>query len=179
MPDAVTLLENDHRKVEALFERYESGDRKVLDQICEELTVHTAIEEKIVYPALADVPDGDVMRHEAETEHDEVKDAVDRLRTMGPAAEEIDHIMQTIVQGVTHHVEEEERRVLPAMRAALGEERMAALGEKLLAAKRQELASLGALDTLTKDELYKMAQVAELPGRSDMTKDQLVDALRS
>lgn len=179
MPDAVTLLENDHRKVEGLFERYESGERKVLDQICEELTVHTAIEEKVLYPALADVPEGDTMHHVAETEHDEVKEAVDRLRTTGPATEEIDHLVQTIVRSVTQHVEDEERRVLPAMRAALGEERMAALGEKLLVAKRQELASLGALGTLTKDELYKMAQVAELPGRSDMTKDQLVDALRS
>lgn len=179
MPDAVTLLQNDHRKVEGLFERFESGDRRVLEQICEELTVHTAIEETILYPALADVPEGDTMRHEAQVEHDEVKEAIDRLRTIGSAAEEVDHLVETIVRGVTHHVEEEEQRVLPAMRDALGEERMARLGDKLLVAKREHLSSLGSLGTLTKDELYKMAQVAELPGRSDMTKDQLVDALRS
>ena len=177
MPDAAERLTHDHRKVEALFERFQSGDRRTLDQICEELTVHTAIEEEVLYPVLPQIEGGDQMRREAETEHEEVKDAVDRLRTLGSASEEVDHIMETIISGVTHHVEEEERDVLPAMRAQLGDERMAALGEKLLEVKREKLASLGSLGSQTKDELYKMAQAASLPGRSDMTKDQLVHAL--
>jgi Rho termination factor, N-terminal domain len=35
------------------------------------------------------------------------------------------------------------------------------------------------LESMTKDELYKRAQEADIPGRSDMTKDELVRALRS
>ncbi len=35
------------------------------------------------------------------------------------------------------------------------------------------------LDDLTKDELYARAQEAEIPGRSEMTKEQLIEALRS
>jgi hypothetical protein len=35
------------------------------------------------------------------------------------------------------------------------------------------------LDDLTKDELYARAQAAEIPGRSDMSKEQLVAALRA
>ena len=35
------------------------------------------------------------------------------------------------------------------------------------------------LEDLTKDELYARAQAAEIPGRSEMSKDQLVAALRS
>jgi hypothetical protein len=34
------------------------------------------------------------------------------------------------------------------------------------------------LDDLTKDELYQRAQEADIPGRSEMTKDELVAALR-
>ncbi|MDX6485117.1 MAG: hypothetical protein QOF43_270 [Gaiellaceae bacterium] len=34
------------------------------------------------------------------------------------------------------------------------------------------------LDNLTKEELYERAQKADIPGRSDMTKDELVAALR-
>ena len=34
------------------------------------------------------------------------------------------------------------------------------------------------LDELTKEELYLRAQEADIPGRSEMTKDQLVAALR-
>lgn len=179
MPDAAALLKRDHRKVEALFERFQAGDRRCLEQICEELTVHTAVEERVLYPVLPQIEGGEAMRREAVTEHEEVKEAVDRLRTLEPGSEEVDHLMQTIVSGVTHHVEEEEREVLPAMSAQLGDERMAVLGEELLEAKRRLLTSLGALGSQTKDELYQMAQVADLRGRSDMTKDQLVAALRS
>ena len=35
------------------------------------------------------------------------------------------------------------------------------------------------LEELTKDELYARAQAAEIPGRSEMSKDQLVAALRA
>jgi uncharacterized membrane-anchored protein YhcB (DUF1043 family) len=34
------------------------------------------------------------------------------------------------------------------------------------------------LEGLTKDQLYERAQKAEIPGRSDMTKEQLIKALR-
>ena len=34
------------------------------------------------------------------------------------------------------------------------------------------------LDKMTKDELYKRAQDADIPGRSEMSKDELVAALR-
>jgi len=32
---------------------------------------------------------------------------------------------------------------------------------------------------LTRDELYERAQEAEIPGRSEMSKDELVEALRA
>jgi hypothetical protein len=35
------------------------------------------------------------------------------------------------------------------------------------------------LEDLTKDELYTRAQKADIPGRSEMTKDELIKALRS
>ena len=34
------------------------------------------------------------------------------------------------------------------------------------------------LEELTKEELYERARVAEIPGRSDMSKEQLIAALR-
>ena len=36
-----------------------------------------------------------------------------------------------------------------------------------------------ALDNLTKDELYQRAQAAEIAGRSGMSKDELIRALRN
>ena len=42
--------------------------------------------------------------------------------------------------------------------------------------KRQRTARTE-LDTLSRDELYKRAQAEDLPGRSNMNKDELRDAL--
>ena len=35
------------------------------------------------------------------------------------------------------------------------------------------------LEGKSKEELYKLAQDADIPGRSDMSKDELVEALRA
>lgn len=52
------LLKEDHKTVEKLFKQFEKvGDdahaekRKIADQVSDELTTHTWIEEKIFYPA--------------------------------------------------------------------------------------------------------------------------------
>jgi len=37
----------------------------------------------------------------------------------------------------------------------------------------------GSLDDLTKEELYVRAQEADIPGRSEMSKEELIDALRA
>ena len=51
-----------------------------------------------------------------------------------------------------------------------------------MAALEQSMARLeeggGGLEDLSKDELYEKATDAEVPGRSKMSKDELVDALR-
>jgi hemerythrin superfamily protein len=52
--DAVALLKADHRKVEELFEKFESTrgtKQKIAEQICMELMIHATIEEEIFYPA--------------------------------------------------------------------------------------------------------------------------------
>ena len=50
MPDAITLLKEDHRKLEGLFKEFQGakGDgrkKKLAEQICAELIVHSQIEE--------------------------------------------------------------------------------------------------------------------------------------
>src|SRR4029079_1345358 len=59
--DAIALLTEDHRKVQALFKQFESlkeseGKRDdkaaLVQQICTELTLHALVEEEIFYPAV-------------------------------------------------------------------------------------------------------------------------------
>lgn len=184
MPTPIELLEKDHRKVEGLFERYkESGDKSVVKQICAELMVHTAIEEKVVYPVLAsDVPNGRQMERHAESEHKEVEDAIKQMMRLGYEGAEVDDLMQKVIGGVTEHVQEEENEVLPAMEASISRDKLEQLGSKLEQAKQREMSTMdghGALVDLTKGELYDMAKEKGIDGRSEMNKDQLIDALRN
>ena len=69
--DAIALLKADHRKVEELFEKYEKSRGKkaeIARQICMELTIHTAIEEQIFYPACLEAVEHDML-DEAQVEH--------------------------------------------------------------------------------------------------------------
>jgi len=54
--DAIALLKADHRKVEDLFEKFENAragsKQKLAEEICNELKIHTIIEEEVFYPAL-------------------------------------------------------------------------------------------------------------------------------
>ena len=183
MPDPIEMLIQDHREVEGLFEKYRSSPSPALiEEICTELTVHTDVEEKVVYPVLGSAVDGGAqMRSHAEDEHGEVTREILKIQKLGYDSPEVDASMQKIMQGVTEHVSEEEGQVFPAMRSQLSEERLMAVGADAMAAKQAlvaETREAGPLIDLTKDELYRMAQEQGIEQRSKMTKKELISALR-
>ena len=75
MPSAGDLLKKDHRKVEELFARFrQTHGESVATEICDELTVHTRVEEQMLYPAVRkDMTGGGKLTDEAEKEHAEAK----------------------------------------------------------------------------------------------------------
>src|SRR5215217_6946234 len=90
--DAVTLIKNDHRKVEALFEQFESAsseDKKaeIAKQVCTELIIHAMIEEELFYPACREAEVEDDMLDEAQVEHDSVKVLVREVMAESPDEE--------------------------------------------------------------------------------------------
>jgi hemerythrin superfamily protein len=186
MADAVTMLEQDHRKVEHLFAQYQNTrDPTVVEQICTELKVHTTIEEEVVYPVVArDLPDGKELDKEARKEHDEVENAIKQIESVGYDSAEVDGLMETIIEGVNHHVQEEESEMFPKLQEELNTDKLTELGKKLAQAKQRAMGGSqttveGDLADMTKDQLYKQAQEADIPGRSEMTKDELVEALEN
>jgi hemerythrin superfamily protein len=184
MPDPIEMLTRDHREVEALFDQYrKKPGPDVIERICTELTVHTAVEEKAVYPVLAsDVEGGPQMRQHGEEEHAEVKQAIRSIERVGYKSPEVDSFMQEIIKGVTEHVAEEERDVLPALQAQLDQGRLAELGDRVQALKAElmsEAEQAGPLIDLTKEELYELAREKGVEHRSEMNKDELISALRA
>jgi len=145
-PDAIALLKADHRKVEELFESFESakgsGKKKALaEQICMELTIHTKIEEDIFYPACEGAVDEKVIK-EAYVEHDAAKVLIAEIEAGGPGDEFYDVKVKVLSEMITHHVKEEEKRVegmfAQARDAGLD---LSDLGERMDAEKHKLLAA--------------------------------------
>jgi hemerythrin HHE cation binding domain-containing protein len=110
--DAIMLLKHDHREVEELFEKFEkaSGDgrkQKLAQQICNELKIHTIIEEEIFYPAFEGKIDEDDLK-EAYVEHDSAKLLINDIMAGGPDDEFYDAKVKVLQEEIEHHVKEEE-----------------------------------------------------------------------
>ena len=139
--DAIALLKADHRKVEELFEKYESARSRKMDiahQICMELSIHTMIEEEIFYPACRQAGVDTDMMDEANVEHDGAKSLIAELEAGSPDDAFYDAKVKVLSEEIKHHVKEEEQRdgIFSAAREA--ELDLAALGEKM-AARKEEL----------------------------------------
>jgi hypothetical protein len=110
--DAIALLKADHRKVEQLFEQFESASgsaakRKLAHQICTELKIHTSIEEEIFYPAFRGKIEDDTL-DEAYVEHDGAKVLVNDIEAGSPDDDFYDAKVKVLSEEIKHHVHEEE-----------------------------------------------------------------------
>ena len=118
--DACTLLDEDHKKVEQLFQQYQSADasrkQQLAQTIAQELSVHMQIEDEIFYPAFLDATGDDDMIEEAEDEHDEARELIARLE--GGKAD--DEVMKDLQKAIEHHVGEERREMFPKARETSG-----------------------------------------------------------
>lgn len=140
--DALQMLADDHRKVEDLFEKYEnargaSAQAKIVRQICEELTIHTMIEEQVFYPAVRDKVEDDMM-DEAQVEHDSAKALILSLLRAEPGEEFYEAKVSVLKEQVEHHVYEEERQrgsLFAQVRKA--DIDLDALGQEMAALKQQ------------------------------------------
>lgn len=111
--DAIAMLKADHRKVEDLFEKFESArsgaKQRIAEQICNELKIHTMIEEEIFYPALREKIEDDTL-NEAYVEHDGAKVLVNDIMAGGPDDTFYDAKVKVLSEEIKHHVKEEEAR---------------------------------------------------------------------
>jgi hemerythrin superfamily protein len=141
--DGIALLREDHRAVKKLFkeffatgERAHATRRRIADRIISELSVHSGVEETVLYPrARLAVPRADSEVLEALEEHHIVKATCAELEKMKPADERFAAKMQVLMENVTHHIREEESELFPKLRKAFSRDEMLAMGEDMRAAK--------------------------------------------
>lgn len=140
--DAIALLKADHRAVETLFAAYEEASgkaqkAKLAQQICMELSIHTMIEEELLYPACRGETDEDLL-DEAYVEHDGAKTLIAELMNGSPDDEFYDAKVKVLSEMIKHHVKEEEQRDGLFAQAKNADIDLDDLGKRL-AERKQEL----------------------------------------
>lgn len=142
--DAVELLTQQHREVKEMFDRFENmtdrakvSKKKLADEICNALIMHTTIEEEIFYPATREASEEtEDMVDEAVVEHASAKDLIAQIMEMDPGDDLYDAKVKVLGELVEHHVKEEEEEMFPKTKELKLD--MQALGQEMKS-RQQEI----------------------------------------
>lgn len=145
-PIAVQLLKQDHREVEALFEKFQNanGDSQKLElfkKIALALKVHTTIEEEIFYPEERGAVEDDDL-DEAQVEHDGAKKLIAEIEKMRPGDDLYDAKVKVLSEYIKHHVKEEEEPGGIFSQAKKGDQDLNEMGERMKARKDELMAQM-------------------------------------
>jgi hemerythrin superfamily protein len=118
---AISMLKEDHDRVEALFKQFEkakspAAKKKVVLAALTELKVHAAIEEELFYPAVRKAIGKEIM-NEADEEHHVAKLLIAELATMNGSESHYEAKFTVLAENVRHHIKEEENDMLPKARS--------------------------------------------------------------
>lgn len=138
-------LKNDHKRVKKAYKEFEklgSDDpeacRNIVEQVLQELQIHAALEEELLYPAAREALKQADLVDEAEIEHESAHTLMDQLRSLGPDDEKYAARFTVLCEYVLHHVKEEEGELFPALeQVRLDWEQLA----EAMTARREELMS--------------------------------------
>jgi hemerythrin superfamily protein len=142
--DAIVVLKDDHRQVRKLFRDFQSAGEnatttkgKIATRIIEELTVHTYLENEVMYPEVRKLMpelEDDVL--ESYEEHHVADVLCMELHAMRPDGERFDAKMTVLIENVTHHMDEEEQEWFPKVRKGLGRATLQEIGARMVEARK-------------------------------------------
>src|SRR5690242_448332 len=122
------MLKQDHTRIRKLFRDFQQAGENararkasLVDRILEELTVHTYLENEIMYPRVRElVPDLEEDVLESYEEHHVADVLCFELAGLDSDDERFDAKTMVLIESVSHHIDEEEQEWFPRVRAALG-----------------------------------------------------------
>lgn len=143
--DAIVMLKADHKEIRRVFREFQgAGERavkrkaKLASQMIKLLTVHTYIENEVMYPEvrllLPEVED-DVL--ESYEEHHVADVLTAELAAMPASAERFDAKATVLIENVSHHIAEEEQDWFPKVRAGLSRKQLQDIGARLEQARQK------------------------------------------
>lgn len=140
MTNPITIIKNDHKEVDALFNKYKAlGDQAfktkldTANEMIEMLTMHAEMEEKLFYPKIQKKfnKEEDKMVEEAYTEHGVAKKLMAEIKSADVEDPQFDARVKVLTEMVTHHVKEEEDELLPQAEKELSEDELDAIGKEM------------------------------------------------
>jgi hemerythrin-like domain-containing protein len=144
--DAIEMLKADHRRVRALFQRYDETDDQAMRQgivaeLFVELELHTQLEETVFYPAFADETnqEGQDLVAASLEDHEDIDVLVEELRGLEADQEVFAAKFQDLRTKVEQHVQDEESQMFPQAEQVL-EEQLEELRDEMQEIKEHLLA---------------------------------------
>ena len=141
--DVIAELTGDHREVENLFRRLETGDHTpaetgdLVDEIIMELVRHSVAEESYLYPAVrANVTGGNMLADKELADHARVDQVMRRLDGMRPGDTGFTGALAELMLEVREHVRDEENDLFPRLVAACTPDELDRLGHRVRVMKR-------------------------------------------
>jgi len=141
--DILDLIRKDHRQIENLFSEIErTGNTQKLygyfNQLYEEISLHTEVEEKIFYPAISNYQNTERLVDEAQKEHNEIKQMLEDIESFSPISDEFKQKLSELKQAVKHHIQEEENEVFNQVQEWMSKPEREQLGNEFEAVKSQQ-----------------------------------------
>lgn len=143
--NAIDLLKADHAKVKDILSQLSDSTERALKKRVEllgklemEITIHTRLEEEILYPAFKEAggKEQDIMYFEAKEEHRTVDSLVlPDLKQTDPGTPEFSGRVKVVKELLEHHIEEEETEMFPQAKKLLGKAKLDELGAQMEAMK--------------------------------------------
>jgi len=136
-------LAADHEHIAHLAETFQAAledgrddTQELVDALCRELEIHSTLEEEILYPALARIPELTILVDQAHVDHARVRELIDEIRQMDESDPRIAGLVLQLAEDVELHVSEEESVLFPHLEQHLGEQ-LEELGREMEQLRRQ------------------------------------------
>lgn len=138
--DAIVMLKEDHARVRKLFAQFQQAGENatatkaaIVEKILEELTVHTYLENEVMYPRVRQLlPDLEDDVLESYEEHHVADVLCFELAAMDADDDRFDAKTTVLIENVNHHIEEEETDWFPKVREGLGRKTLQEIGAEMV-----------------------------------------------
>jgi hypothetical protein len=138
-PDAIELLEREHRRFEELLkqgeettERADASRREVLAALSAELSAHELMEEKVLYPALQGHSEARDVALEGFEEHHVADLILKELRKVSTSDEGWAAKFKVLKENIEHHIQEEESNMFRLARGIFSHDELRELAARML-----------------------------------------------